>query len=328
MTRLLPLYAAGVTVGCLLLCVAGILSGSPSPQLAYTREIGALHLIDPHFRHTVRLVDHLDDIPISFNWSPDGSHLAFTLLNAGQYDLYVLHLENREYHLAHSGLPSGRAPAWSPDSTALVFVSETLCIYQLSSMSLSCPELPDVSSPVWSPDGDFLTYADQRGIYVNDRGGDAPRLLKTLPGVVEYLSWSRDGSMLAFVLPRLRQGVWVRDLMLLSAADSSVHNLTESTFSEASGLSWSPADTRLAYNAQRNGRFDIYLYDLAAATEINLTDTIAYEGSPQWSPDGQRIAYVSDRNGLPAVYIQEAQPEAPVFLSAAVSYSVAWRPVR
>jgi serine/threonine protein kinase len=56
--------------------------------------------------------------------------------------------------------------------------------------------------------------------------------------------------------------------------------------------------TRIAYNSDETGNWDIWVQQLASGDKINLTKD--YQGNdlgPVWSPDGHSIAFVSDRDG-------------------------------
>ncbi len=60
----------------------------------------------------------------------------------------------------------------------------------------------------------------------------------------------------------------------------------------------SPDGTRIAYQSDERGNFDIWVMQLASGQKINLTED--YEGVdhvPTWSPDGEFIAFASSRDG-------------------------------
>jgi Tol biopolymer transport system component len=310
-----------------------------TPQLTFAGEIGALHLVDLGFNNTVRIavpiVDGLGDIPISFNWSPDGSQLAFTLLNSGQYNLYLVDLSSRETRLLLSGLPISAPPSWSPDSRGFVYAASALdiCIYILANARSHClgTDGESLASPQWSPDGSTIAFTGFRQLYTATldqfmRGEYRPQ--SVLPPLVRSLAWSPSGERLAFTAEP--GAVDVRHVFLLetTTADTpALRNLTAPTAAYRSGLSWAPDASRLVYNMQFGRVFDVYLYDFGTQTEINLTTDVAFEGGAAWSQDGQQLAYISDRSGSPAVYVQRARADAqPVRVGRAVSYSVAWRP--
>jgi Tol biopolymer transport system component len=78
-------------------------------------------------------------------------------------------------------------------------------------------------------------------------------------------------------------------------ADSSnlaqlTNNLAADTFAV-----WSPDGSRIAFQSDRDGDFDIYLMDANGSNIIQLTDDPALDIVPAWSPDGDTIAFHSNR---------------------------------
>ncbi|MEY4753342.1 MAG: hypothetical protein RJA44_1017 [Pseudomonadota bacterium] len=61
---------------------------------------------------------------------------------------------------------------------------------------------------------------------------------------------------------------------------------------------WSPDGRRLAYCAERNGRYDIWTIAVEGGTETRLTDTPGLDDGPEYSPDGRHIWFNSTRSGL------------------------------
>ena len=57
---------------------------------------------------------------------------------------------------------------------------------------------------------------------------------------------------------------------------------------------WSPDGKKLLYQSNRNGNWDILLYDFVLDTTIQLTFKTANEQNPQWHPVGYRVVYDSD----------------------------------
>lgn len=67
-----------------------------------------------------------------------------------------------------------------------------------------------------------------------------------------------------------------------------------------------PPAGRIAFTAQRDGDWDIYVMDADGSNLRNLTDNNANDFAPAWSPDGQFIAFHSDRNGTEDIYVMDA----------------------
>jgi len=68
---------------------------------------------------------------------------------------------------------------------------------------------------------------------------------------------------------------------------------------------WSPDGTKLAFVSDRGGRMDVWVHDLAANTDTQLTRSArgALSG-PAWAPDGSSIAYVADARGFGGVLVR------------------------
>lgn len=71
------------------------------------------------------------------------------------------------------------------------------------------------------------------------------------------------------------------------------------------------ADQRLAYVAEREGNWDIWLVsadggEASGSGPVRLTDDPAMDWAPAWSPDGTRLAFVSNRGGSHQVYVMRA----------------------
>lgn len=81
---------------------------------------------------------------------------------------------------------------------------------------------------------------------------------------------------------------------------------------------WSPAWTRLAFQSNRAGNWDIFSMrvdctlpqepgEIGPECDLRqLTSDPADDLLPAWSPDGRSIAFVSTRNGNPEIYIMDA----------------------
>ena len=54
---------------------------------------------------------------------------------------------------------------------------------------------------------------------------------------------------------------------------------------------WSPDGTRLVFESNRNGQWDIYTVRIDGTGLLPLTNDFAEDHTPRWSPDGQSIVY-------------------------------------
>ena len=65
---------------------------------------------------------------------------------------------------------------------------------------------------------------------------------------------------------------------------------------------WSADGTQLLFQSDRNGNWDIFLYDLHADTLLQLTIDTSNEQHPVWLPNKNQIVFDSDREGVRFLY--------------------------
>jgi Tol biopolymer transport system component len=66
---------------------------------------------------------------------------------------------------------------------------------------------------------------------------------------------------------------------------------------------WSPDGKYLAYVAEQDENWDIWVVPLSGGGPVRLTEDTAMDWAPAWSPDGSQIAFVSDRDGQHQIYV-------------------------
>jgi len=162
--------------------------------------------------------------------------------------------------------------------------------------------------PSVSPNGKHIAYVANKNltdeIYLlsqkRDGTYDSRRLItggksrdfESLRFFDTSVSWSRDGSRLAFVSKSDQDdALYVMDV----ASGAILHKIV---FAELNGLispSFSPKGDELVFVGIVGGRSDLYTVDLADKKLRRLTQDRFSELQPQWSPDGKSIVFVTDR---------------------------------
>lgn len=92
---------------------------------------------------------------------------------------------------------------------------------------------------------------------------------------------------------------------------------------------WSPDSTKIAFQSNRDGNWELYVLDLTTGQSRRLTTSLFYKGAPTWSPDGKFLAYESYEGDNLNIWIAptdgSSQPQQLTF-NPAPDFSPAWFP--
>jgi Tol biopolymer transport system component len=140
----------------------------------------------------------------------------------------------------------------------------------------------------------YLLSQESGGKFTDRRlvAGGQSRDFESLRFFDTSLSWSRDGSRIAFVS---KSGKDDAIYVMNPFSGAIMHKLV---FAELNGLvspSFSPQGDELVFVGISGGRSDLYTVDLADKKIRRLTQDRFSELHPQWSPDGSVIVFATDR---------------------------------
>ena len=191
---------------------------------------------------------------ISPSWSPDGGRIAYVSFENRKPVVYVQNLVTRERTVVANYKGSNSAPSWSPDGTQLAVAL--------------------------SRDGGTQVYI------VNAKGGDLRRLT-TSSGIDTEPQFSSDG-LIYFTSDRSGGPQIYRTSV--NGGDAQ-----RVTFKGNYNISprISPDGKTLAYISRREGKFQLYVLDLASSQEQKLSDA-AQDESPSFSANGKYIMYATE----------------------------------
>ncbi len=245
--------------------------------------------------------DALDMIQVSNpQISPDGSWVLYSRSelkwkdNKRESRFFMISADGGEPFQFLSG-DNDSAPAWSPDSKTLAFVSSRGTtgpdgagrqIYLIRSNGGEAVKLTDhkdgLSSFRWSEDGKSLLFLaneirsqDQKGA---EKGGDDAIAVDEGPNGQGRGQWN---ELWIFDVASKKERQITKDKMIIGSYDPSPDGATI-------------AITYRTENARNSGNLsEIALVDVATGALTRLTSNRAPESQPRWSPDGKLLAFAA-----------------------------------
>jgi len=178
-------------------------------------------------------------------YAPDGQHIACTLSQDGNAEIYVLDARGGSAQRLTNHRSIDTAPAWSPTGRELAFTSDrsgSPQIYLMDAVGGSIRRLTfDVDytdSPAWSPKGDRIAFVTRVGggfdVWTCRADGTGAKPAVT-GGNNENPRWSADGRHLVFASDRDGgYGLWVTDL------DGALPRKLDAGGRRAVSPAWSP----------------------------------------------------------------------------------------
>ena len=154
-----------------------------------------------------------------------------------------------------------------------------------------------VEAPNWTPDGQWLVY---------NSGGKLYKISPDKPGEPELIPTgfatrcnndhviAADGQQIA--ISHATKEDRKSRIYTLPFAGGTPHLVTPLGPSYLHG--WSPDGQQLAYCAERNGNYDVYVIPAEGGEETRLTTAEGLDDGPEYSPCGRYIWFNSVRTGL------------------------------
>lgn len=248
---------------------------SSSPyRLAYTHSTNNEILVAGLNTDTMRLEGEklLVDNDSGANWypavSPDGTKIAFYSDRDGFPHLFLIGDGNSEPTAIQGNYVTGPPP-------------KTKFLDNLDEMTLSADLLGSYGAPAWSPDGSKVAYSAY----------DPNRVSAEVEILMNSIE-TRAGNADIVVVP--------------VGSSGQVVNLTDNPSFDGAP-SWSPDGSKIAFNTNRDGTWEIYVMNSDGSNPTRLTHS-AGSWFPSWSPDGSRIVYCSKGSGhtRPSISIMNA----------------------
>jgi len=254
-------------------------------------------------------------------YSPDGQHIAVDASWAGPHRIWVLDRQGhnpQQVTTDTSEEVAHVAPAWSPDGREIVFQNLVRTKFDIRTVNLDSKQMNWITNdsltnirPSWSPSGRFIYFSSYRSgginiwrVGVNKDGALSGALQQVTTGAGQdvEVAVSPDSKRLAYATLRQNADIWRLPVSPQTGLTNGTPEAVISTTREDSRGSWSPDSKMVAFNSDRAGDMNIWLYTFANSTTRQLTTGHGGDFQPNWSPDEKKIAFFSSRSGSPNIW--------------------------
>jgi Tol biopolymer transport system component/tRNA A-37 threonylcarbamoyl transferase component Bud32 len=254
-------------------------------------------------------------------YSPDGQHLAVDASWAAARRIWVLDRQGhnpQQVTTDTSEEVAHVAPAWSPDGRKIVFQNLVRTKFDIRTVNLDSKQMNWITNdsltnirPSWSPSGRFIYFSSYRSGGINiwraPVRGDGTvsgslQQVTTGAGQDVEVAVSPDSKRLAYATLRQNADIWRLPVSPQTGLSTRTPEAVISTTREDSRGAWSPDAKMVAFNSDRSGDMNIWLYTLADSTTRQLTTGHGSDFQPNWSPDENKFAFFSSRSGSPNIW--------------------------
>ncbi len=245
--------------------------------------------------------------------------IAFSAGPAHAEDIYVINANGSGLTQLTTEPGNDFDPSWSPDGKRIAYRSirdgnsEIFVMNADGSGKANLTNHPEEDlAPVWLPDGTKIAFSSYREglstMWLMDLDGSNPQRIGQVNG--EYMTWSPDGTQLAFDYQTFTASEF--DVWVMNADRSDAHALAEGEGSQQ-GAAWSPDGTKIAFQSTRDNQVqagnlaplpDIWIMNVDGSGQTRLTHSGGER--PVWSPDGKYILF----SGVEGLYVMNADGSA------------------
>jgi tricorn protease len=268
-------------------------------------------------------------------------------------NIWVYDRQARTYRQVTSTEREDRSPIFSPDGSAIYYLSEASGNFNVHRMGMNGGGSEQLTRFTGYPvrflslaDNGTLAFGYDGHIYTMAQGAQPRRVPITVVGDAKannerVITFSSGVAQVA-VAPNGREVAYIyRGDVFVSAFEGGMTRQVTRTPQSESSVMFSPDGNALVYASERDGRWGIYEARRArseepffyAATLIRETPVIVNDRQntqPTFSPDGREIAFVEDYNTLRVYNVASRQTRTLLndrhIFSAGGSHHFEWSP--
>jgi len=252
-------------------------------------------------------------------WSPDGSQIAYMVIDGGKATIWVADSAGRNgRQLTTEGFEEfAETDPWSPDGSRLLYQSRrtgTADVWVLPVNGDTARQLTrDVRNDYagqWSPDGTWVAFLSERGrqtdIWIVPAAGGTPQRVTDDAAAENDVQWVPGGREIGFSTGVVRRGLWAQSL-----ADGAERRVTPDSI-RVGGFDLSPDGSQVVYEVVRGGGVsDLQVVAVTGGAPQTLVANSARSTVPLWSPDGAKVLFISDRGGTNDVWVVDVPGGEP-----------------
>ena len=257
-----------------------------------------IYLMNPDGSEQINITNHPAD-DLHPTWSPTGEQILFVSDRMRGRDLYLMDANGESVKRVFRNHEHRQHPTWSPDGEQIAYerIEEDERFIYTATIDGNHEELIGKGiEPAWSPEGTELAFCRQdRIILLNLRTGFERKLRSDGIAWQSNPAWAPTGNKLAFswnlqpiepppgILPGERflvPDAWFDNetIFIVNRDGTELEQIVDEAGPEAIWPSWSPDGTKLIYNQQVRGYFQLFKINLVNHIIEQLTHT---EKAPQ-----------------------------------------------
>jgi eukaryotic-like serine/threonine-protein kinase len=256
--------------------------------------------------------------------SPDGTRLVLEADWSGTRRLWLVDARgaNREQLTTDSSeAVSHLAPRFSPDGRRIVFQTREWTTTDIRTIELANRRQTAITQdvepdyyPAWAPDGRAILFSSYRSGGINlwrmplsPDGTPAGPLEQLTQGAGQdiQLAVGPASAGVAFSILRQNANLWRLPLDPATGRVTGPPEPFVTSSREDSRGAWSPDGRTIAFNSDRGGEMNLWLFDVEGRTARQLTSGPGGDYQPDWSPDGKSLTFFSARAGSPDIWSVE-----------------------
>lgn len=232
-------------------------------------------------------------------FSPDGSRIAYTLVQSGEdIGIWMIDADGQNAHSVGVTATNSVLPGWLPPGGRLAFQSEQDGQKMIEAIDLNAGTTTTLrefgrndASLRLSPDGKRVAYGERQGGAVNiwiapiNQQDGAAKQITFGDGLMSYPSWSPDGKTIGF-----EDGP---NIAVVPSTGGPVTVLTASNYPNLPN-DWSSDGDKIVFAGLRNGVWNIWWVSRSTKQQHQVTHYTRDNVEmlyPSWSPRGDQIVY-------------------------------------